>query len=68
MVGRTTHYARGLNSDFEVVVRDSGFDYQRCCGYSPTAPKTSVEYDPNNKVYPFKRTNTPQKVWFSPDK
>lgn len=66
VVGRTTHLAPGFNGEFEVIVRDNGFDFQRCCRYPPSTPKTSVDYDPNDKTYPFKRMNMPQKWWFSP--
>jgi hypothetical protein len=67
VVGRTTHLAPGFNGEFEVIVRDNGFDFQRCCGYPPSTPKTSVDYDPNDKTYSFKRANVPQKWWFSPE-
>lgn len=67
VVGRTTHMAAGFNGEFEVIVRDNGFDFQRCCLYPSGTPKTSVDYDPTDAKYPFKRTTTPQKWWFSPE-
>ena len=66
IVGRTLHLAPGLNGEFQVVVRDNGFDYRRCCGYPANYPLTSINYHPEDKKYPFKRTDAPQKVWLSP--
>jgi len=67
VVGRTVHMAPGYNGEFEVTVRDNGFDFARCCRYPPGTPMSSVDYDPKDAKYPFKRTTTPQKWWLSPE-
>jgi hypothetical protein len=67
VVGRTMQLAPGFNGEFKVIVHDNGFDFERCCRYPPGTPMTSIDYDPNDKTYPFKRADTPQKWWFSPE-
>jgi len=67
VVGRTMQLASGYNGELKVIVRDDGFDFERCCMYPPNYPMTSVYFDPSDKTYPFKRSNTPQKWWLSPE-
>ena len=65
LVGRTTHMADGYNCEFVVIVRDNGFDFSRCGGYS-IAELRSVDYDAGDTKYPFKRLDAPVKVWLTP--
>ena len=55
----------GSNCEFNLTVRDDGFDFQRCGGFSE-ASVASLEYYPDDKTYPFKRLNVPQKLWLAP--
>lgn len=71
VVGRTTALAEGFNCEFKVRVRDDGVDLHprsRACNdrYADDAPYTSLDYDPADAKFPFKRLGVPQKWWLSP--
>ena len=55
----------GSNCEFNLRIRDDGFDFQRCGGFSE-ASVASLDYYPDDKTYPFKRLNVPQKLWLAP--
>jgi hypothetical protein len=50
MAGRTVNFVGAMNCEFKIVLRDDGFDYPHC--YS-TDVLVAVNYDPNDKKYPF---------------
>lgn len=64
-VGRTTKFVGGSNCEFKLAIRDDGFDFQRCGGFSE-ASVASLDYYADDKAYPFKRLNAPQKLWLAP--
>jgi len=64
-VGRTTKFVGGSNCEFNLTIRDDGFDFQRCGGFGE-ASVASLDYYPDDKAYPFKRLNAPQKLWLAP--
>jgi hypothetical protein len=67
--GRTTNRAAAFNCDFEVQVRDNGFFVSpraRGCTNVPDANLTMLDYDPQDRIYPFKSLATPQKFWLTP--
>jgi hypothetical protein len=64
LVGRTTKMG-AFNCEFKLRIRDDGFDFQRCGGFSETSMAVA-DYYPEDKTYPFKRLNSPQKIWLTP--
>jgi hypothetical protein len=71
VVGRTTALAEGFNCEFKVRVTDRGVELHarsRACNerYGDDAPYTVFDFDPEDRLYPFKRLNVPQKWWLSP--
>ena len=68
--GRTTHLAAGFNCEFEVAIRDGGFDFNsraRGCSQFDVTIMLPLYYDPKDGTYPFKnRPSSPQKMWLMP--
>lgn len=67
--GRTTGMAEEYNCDFDIVVRDDGFEFStraRWCAAGTVTVMTPLTYDATDKTYPFKNLSTPLKWWLAP--
>jgi hypothetical protein len=64
LVGRTTKMG-AFNCELKLKIRDDGFEFQRCGGFTETSMAVT-DYYPDDRTYPFKRLNSPQKIWLTP--